>query len=360
MKVTLSTYIPVVMATFTIGTFLFFLLEDFSSTGNNRKHFVRRSADNARKEVHRADVRDAVETRYQTQYSGIAGNLTRASKTAGILWPKLLDITPKYSGESPRLSQSAAEALVFAASSAADNNNDVASQYPAYVSLLSVISNWNPDDPDVPNTFIETIQHFNYCDPVERAMARRYRDAEIPFKLHSVPEVNEVSKKWTNEYLTQKLAKHGHMVEVSKHNHFMFWKDKATSKAFPSWKPPTEHINMDFPTWLKIAQNADKVKLKNDTTHHYFITNAATGDRKTFVAKDLNFFATDTENFFITNVPANKGIQCRFGMRGIIAETHYDGGKNMIAMIKGKKRYILDPPSTCKYLGFEFWRFCNI
>ena len=38
-------------------------------------------------------------------------------------------------------------------------------------------------------------------------------------------------------------------------------------------------------------------------------------------------------------------------MRGIIAEAHYDSGRNMVAMIKGAKRYILAPPSACKKLG---------
>ena len=46
-----------------------------------------------------------------------------------------------------------------------------------------------------------------------------------------------------------------------------------------------------------------------------------------------------------------KGIQCRFGMRGIISEAHYDQGRNMVAMIKGAKRYILTPPASCTQLG---------
>ena len=34
----------------------------------------------------------------------------------------------------------------------------------------------------------------------------------------------------------------------------------------------------------------------------------------------------------------------------MIAETHYDGGRNFIAMLKGAKRYVLLPPSECKLL----------
>lgn len=76
-----------------------------------------------------------------------------------------------------------------------------------------------------------------------------------------------------------------------------------------------------------------------------------------------------------------QGINCRFGSRGIIAEAHYDGGRNFVAMLKGTndmrhshstgrficndeitlsfrllphaigaKRYVLLPPSECSLL----------
>jgi ribosomal protein L16 Arg81 hydroxylase len=38
-------------------------------------------------------------------------------------------------------------------------------------------------------------------------------------------------------------------------------------------------------------------------------------------------------------------------MRGVIAESHYDSGRNMVAMIRGRKRYILNPPQACEHLG---------
>ena len=34
--------------------------------------------------------------------------------------------------------------------------------YPIYESLLTAIERWNPDDPDPPKSFQETLQHFNY------------------------------------------------------------------------------------------------------------------------------------------------------------------------------------------------------
>ena len=50
-------------------------------------------------------------------------------------------------------------------------------------------------------------------------------------------------------------------------------------------------------------------------------------------------------------VSHQKGIQCRFGARGIIAESHFDHGKNFVLMLRGRKRYLLNPPEACPYLG---------
>ena len=56
--------------------------------------------------------------------------------------------------------------------------------------------------------------------------------------------------------------------------------------------------------------------------------------------------------FLLSKKPElNTGIQCRFGMKGVIAEAHNDGGRNMVAMLKGAKRYILAPPHACPSLS---------
>ena len=74
--------------------------------------------------------------------------------------------------------------------------------YPVYASLLSVLTQWNPDNPTPPPSFTETLQHFNYSDPAERALAEVYREAELPFKMFDVPIFNKISQKWTKEYLS--------------------------------------------------------------------------------------------------------------------------------------------------------------
>ena len=225
------------------------------------------------------------------------------------------------------------------------------SSYPKYDSLLNIIKRWNPDNPDVPKDFKETLQHFNYSDLTQRKMAAAYRDAEVPFKLYDVPEFTQTSELWTDEYLASQLSKDGSQhVEKSINNHFMFWNMRG--QTMRDYTPPTQVVKLPFSQWLIEAYNADQNKLPNSSTHYYFMTGSPPHDnKKSFVSRDLSLFSTKTNNFFITNVDANKGIQCRFSMRGIIAESHYDSGRNMVAMLKGAKRYIISPPYTCKQLG---------
>ncbi len=43
----------------------------------------------------------------------------------------------------------------------------------------------------------------------------------------------------------------------------------------------------------------------------------------------------------------SQGIHCRFGMASVIAEAHFDGGRNFVALVKGRRRYILNEPAQC-------------
>jgi hypothetical protein len=220
--------------------------------------------------------------------------------------------------------------------------------YPEYRSLLTHLENWNPDQPQQPNSFLETLQHFNYSDPDERAMAEKYRNAEVPFKLYDIPELDRVRRRWDESYLTRAMRFEWPRVEESTDNHFMFF----IEKAFPHWKPPQRVTTMSFTHWSHLAHEADILSLPSNASHFYYVLGSRPHDTSSsFIARDLSFFSTQTENFFVTSVKSNKGIQCRFGMRGVIAASHYDSGRNMIAMIRGKKRYLLTPPETCRHLG---------
>ena len=220
--------------------------------------------------------------------------------------------------------------------------------------LYQIVSNWNPDLPDEPDDFMETLQHFNFGDEYERAIALRYREAEVPFKLYNVSDFNRVANLWSDDYLLHVVPsnKERMHIERSPSNHFMFWTRKG-QRRHTQFKEPTEIVaGMSFRDWLALAKKADTEKLGHNSSHLYFMTSADAHEHgRTFISRDLPLFSTKKDNFFISNVRANKGIQCRFGMRGIIAEAHYDSGRNMVAMLKGAKRYILAPPWSCEKLG---------
>ncbi len=225
-----------------------------------------------------------------------------------------------------------------------------------YDSLLDLVQKWHPDNPDIPTDFEEHLQHFDFGNPYERAIAEKYRDMEIPFKIFNVTDFNDVSRKWSDAYLRENLKHAGARahVERSKNNHFMFWSYRGLrSGARGGFTPPTEIMSfMTFNDWLPLARDADARKLDNASEHFYFMSGADAHEHgRTFISRDLPLFSTEKNNFWITNTAANKGIQCRFGMRGVIAESHYDSGKNMVAMLRGAKRYIVTPPWTCDRLG---------
>lgn len=251
--------------------------------------------------------------------------------------------------------------------------------YPPLQSLEQLFTHW-PQDQDYEGTLQETLQHFNYSDPRQLAMAQRFRDAELPFKLYGVPDVEAASMKWTDEYVGPMFGNSGvggrlsslsrtartsegatiptasGMAQESRNNYFAFFIGKFWNLETMGLAP-TRNNDWTYDLWSKHAQYADAVSLPPDQPHFYWQSGIPAEERHrpssqwTFVSRDLPSLSTPTDNFFVFHVNEQKGIQCRFGERGVVAATHYDGGRNMVAMIKGAKRYILSPPNQCSKLG---------
>mmetsp|Transcript_25869 Transcript_25869/g.59573 ORF Transcript_25869/g.59573 Transcript_25869/m.59573 type:complete len:425 (-) Transcript_25869:612-1886(-) len=69
--------------------------------------------------------------------------------------------------------------------------------YPILRPLAEVFRRWRQHDVTSPPAQIEeTLQHFDYRDPVQREAAFRYRDAELPFKVTHVPEILAAGRRW--------------------------------------------------------------------------------------------------------------------------------------------------------------------
>jgi hypothetical protein len=247
-------------------------------------------------------------------------------------------------------------------------------EYPPLQPLAKLIENW-PQDEDFTGTIHEGLMHFNFSDPEEMAMATRFRDAEVPFKVYAVPELTEATKKWTDEYVSdnffsrtlkkfqQNMNPFGAgapqasgTAQESPNNYFAFF-------TSPKWNtddmgvPPVRNNDFDFARWAKHAKYADSARLPFDKPHFYWQSGVDREERYkskeewTFISKDLPSLSSPTQTFFVFHPDEQKGIQCRFGERGVVAATHYDGGRNSIAMVTGAKRYILSPPRECSKLG---------
>jgi hypothetical protein len=235
-------------------------------------------------------------------------------------------------------------------------------KYPPTNPITTITANWNPDDPNPPAKMYDTLCHFNYANVADRTIAERFREEEVPFVVYNVPSVDDTCKKWTWKYLKRHMATSSQKVETSnagkgKENHFMYhansWKYK---QSHPEYDEPTSIENMNFGQWLAKAQTGEPNNMTKSTPlteeenkhkQHWYMMTVSTKDP--FIYSDLDLFKRE-KSFFIVEPAAYRGIHCRFGMRGIVAEAHFDGGRNMIAMLKGAKRYVLMNPNQCPNL----------
>lgn len=243
--------------------------------------------------------------------------------------------------------------------------------YPKLRTLQQLMDEWPQDEDYSGSVIYETLLHFNYSNPTERAEAEKVRDLELPFKLYDIPEVSTAAEKWTDDYLSNEFGDHdpyseqppahkapkqaSGLAQESPNNFFAFFVPKLweVNRLGP---PPTRLNDWSYREWVRHAKYADAVSLEAHKPHFYFQAGANPTERfkdeQSFISRDLPSFSATTEaNFFLFHPEEQKGIQCRFGERGVVAATHFDGGRNMIAMMKGAKRYILSPPNQCAKLG---------
>jgi hypothetical protein len=232
--------------------------------------------------------------------------------------------------------------------------------YPKLQTMKDLMQNW-PQDEDYTGTITETLMRFNFSNPVEREAARKFRDVELPFKIYDIPEIDQVTKLWTDDYVSRhfddphrNFDQLAAFTQESTTNFFSFyvWWDSVMLGL-----PPDRHNDWTFAKWAEHARYADAKGLAFDQPHFYYQAGIdktqAYLDKKdqTIISTDLPSFSGTTETFFVFHPEEQHGMQCRFGERGVAAAQHQDPGRNMIAMLTGAKRYILSPPRECSKFG---------
>jgi Cupin-like domain len=226
-----------------------------------------------------------------------------------------------------------------------------APDYPkAYNMYGEVLQNWNADSTEIPPVHYDSLCHFDFQNETQRAIALTYRDAERPFVGYNIPEVEAVVKKWGNlDYLRSKLGDIEYYTTTSESSHFMYFSGKDSEHRLRNgqlWKPTTKTTYTTFEDWLKVA-----VKGQNETTenrhHEYFRVSSDMGNMWLF--DELPFFRPKP-SAFVADPTKQDGIHCRFGMRGVTAEAHFDAGRNAVVMLGGLRRWILTHPSQCQFM----------
>jgi hypothetical protein len=244
--------------------------------------------------------------------------------------------------------------------------------YPFAWPILDVLDHWPPDDPTPHLDVHQGLCVFDFQTDYDKVMT--YRNAEVPYVVRNDPEVARSVERWNYPgYMERLMSNVPHRTEYSPNNHFMYWvkpnpkprnKKRKNGKNFPednvqlpsNWTQPTEMLRMKYTDWLEHANVTDDSKLGPNNPHWYYrlIGCGSMGDcdrgSSEYLFDELVFFQPK-EGLYMVEPEKQKGIHCRFGMKGVIAENHFDGSRNAVVVLGGERRYILSHPDQCSKLA---------
>jgi hypothetical protein len=233
--------------------------------------------------------------------------------------------------------------------------------YPHAWKVKDVLDHWPADDTAPRDEIYQGLCIFDFQQDYEKAI--NYRKMEVPFVIRNDPAVMRAVERWNQpDYLSKLLGDKRYITEYSPNNHFMYW-NRPNKKKLPEgynlehWKPPTEMMRTTFQEWIGHANVTDETLLGPDHEHWYYrligcgeSVNCESVPSE-FLFDELSFFQPRNDNeLYMPEPRQQKGIHCRFGMKGVIAENHFDGSRNMIVVLGGERRYILSHPYQCENL----------
>jgi hypothetical protein len=215
--------------------------------------------------------------------------------------------------------------------------------YPRAYPVLDVLKNWPPDSPTArPDRIHQQLCTFDYGDVDQREAALRYQEAEVPFIVRGVPDLDEAVLRWGGDgYLEEMFGGQEFKVEYSENNHFMYWRSMSKRQML-DFKPPTSMVDMTYPAWLSKALTSPASPA---SPHWYFRASGCSSapgqgcppPNFERLFEELPIFQP-LDSLFVVDPTQQRGIHCRFGMEGIIAENHFDGARNFVALIGGERR----------------------
>jgi hypothetical protein len=238
--------------------------------------------------------------------------------------------------------------------------------YPHAWNVKDVLDHWPPDDVTPRSHIYQGLCRFDASINGDFQKALNYRAAEVPFIYRNDPEVLRSVERWNQDSYLNKLIENDvkHRTEYSHDNHFMYWQkprvygNQSKKKMLKNWKAPTQMIRMTYGHWLEKANSTYATQVTPNQDHWYFrligcgeMGNKCDEGSSEYLFDELSFFQPrDGNPLYMPYPKKQKGIHCRFGMKGVIAENHFDGSRNMIVILGGERRYILSHPDQCTNL----------
>ncbi|KAL7565881.1 hypothetical protein ACA910_021472 [Epithemia clementina (nom. ined.)] len=272
--------------------------------------------------------------------------------------------------------------------------------YPREWNLVhQVLAHWSPDDTNLPKSGIhQGLCVFDYDKDYDKAL--HYRILEQPFVVIHDPRVARTAERWHSPgYVEQVVGPNVlHRAEHNVNNHFLYHMPHPPSRRGlrrgrraaaaqevvlldaqgrpaqlqnPNVVP--DALRMTYGDWLSKANGTAHHQASPNQEHWYFRLiacgymgpngNCDKGSTEALY-DELPFFQplhddapNDTQPngnpnaLYIGDPDEQRGIHCRFGMKGVIAENHFDASRNAIAVLLGQRRYILSHPQNCRHLA---------
>ena len=231
---------------------------------------------------------------------------------------------------------------------------EIPANYPYSWNIIDVLTAWNPDQTEIPEKIHQGLCTVDWSDPEQQAIAKVYQQHELPFLVKNHAEIWKTAERWSHPDYLQDLM--GGMTtyrnEHSLNNHMMYWKlrKRGPSNKPVGWEPPTEDVDLSFADWYRKAMALEKEADPVHAEHFYLRLNGVPDGKGAFLYNELPFFLpipAAEGSIFMVEPNMARGINCRLGSKGIIAEMHYDSSRNFILLLGGQKRYILAHPNQC-------------
>lgn len=238
--------------------------------------------------------------------------------------------------------------------------------YPYQWNLLTLLENWNPDDTTPRSTIYNGLCIFDYQQDYEKAL--NYRSHDVPFVVVNDPAVQKSAERWSHPgYMEALLGDRKYGTTLTHNNHFMYGnpsrrrsvRNNNAAERLETWYGTTTQMEMTYGDWLQHASVPEE-ELAPEKPRWYFRLIGCgkfrgdvcrSGDYGSECLLDELPFFQPKEGLYLVEPDKQAGIHCRFGMKGLIAENHWDAGRNAIVLLGGVRRYILASLDMCDRLA---------